>query len=883
MMSFKKGQRWISRMEPELGLGILSAVENNGRRVCIQFKASGLVRHYSMASAPLERASFSPGDLLTLRDGTSLKVEAVETVDGLRLYHGQGRSVSEELLCDTMSFSSPRERLAAGLFDPVKTFDLRFQALTLGHRYRHSHVMGFLGGRVELIPHQFYIAGEVASRYLPRILLADETGLGKTIEACLILHRLLLSERITRVLILVPDALVHQWFVEMYRRFNLSFFIVNDDFMACINKPDNLFLENQLYICPMHCMEKNTLLNSRARDAGWDMVVVDEAHHVNPQGTTYGFLHHIGRGTAGMMLLTATPEQLGLARHFAHLKLLDPHRYTTLETYQKEAATYEKTVEEINRQLEEQAHTPMEPDSTLEMQLDCYGPGRSIFRNTRSAIKGFPGRRGILHPLAPGEEEGAWLAQLMQGLKKEKVLAICSTKERASALGDALRGVMNLKFTQFDETMSLLQRDRSAAWFSEKEGARLMICSEIGSEGRNFQFCHHLVLFDLPRNPELLEQRIGRLDRIGQTRDIHIHVPFAQNSVQEILARWYKEGTGIFEEHVSGLYQIHEPFESQLNRLCSGCEGGHPLDRAALDQLICTTREHAEKIQTTLARGRDRLLEVNSFRPAPAKALIRAIGAEDNDPALERFFLSLFDFFDVSHDEFMPRTHAVTFDMAHPSFPIPPLKQEGMAITFDRTTAVTRGELDFITWDHPLVHSTMDLLVGTEQGNCSFARYRADGAFSLLLEAVYVLECVAPGHLHSDRFLPATPIRVVVNHLMEEVTTAYPWADFHPSLVNDRSSFLRDYPEIKESLLPGMIRVCAEGAEKQAKVTIEKATSNMRHILGKEVDRLMWLKQKNPAVGDHEIALARAALESLETALSTARVRLDALRLIRVG
>jgi len=101
-----------------------------------------------------------------------------------------------------------------------------------------------------LIPHQFYIAGEVSSRYLPRILLADETGLGKTIEACLIIHRLLLSERISRILILVPDSLVHQWFVEMYRRFNLSFCIVNDAFLASMKKQDTLFLEDQLFICP---------------------------------------------------------------------------------------------------------------------------------------------------------------------------------------------------------------------------------------------------------------------------------------------------------------------------------------------------------------------------------------------------------------------------------------------------------------------------------------------------------------------------------------------------------------------------------------------------------------------------------------------------------
>jgi len=882
-VSFKKGQRWISRMEPELGLGILLAVENNGRRVCIKFRASGVVRHYSMESAPLERASFSPGDVVTLMDNTPLKVTSVETVNGLLHYHGQGRVISEEMLSDTMSFSTPRERLASGLFDATSIFDLRLQARILQHRYRSSSVMGFLGGRVELIPHQFYIAGEVTSRFLPRVLLADETGLGKTIEASLILHRLLLSERISRVLILVPDSLVHQWFVEMYRRFNLSFCIVNDEFLASMKKQDTLFLEDPLFICPMDVMAVNSKLKQCALDAGWDMVVVDEAHHLDPHGEVHGFLQCMGHGAAGMMLLSATPEQLGIERCFAHLKLLDPQRYTTLAAYQREIETYEKTVKEINNRRKKTANTDVTADDFLEIQLDCHGPGRSIFRNTRAVIMGFPGRNGHLYPLSPPHDEVKWLAQLLKRLKTEKVLLICNTTDRAMAIGKALPRELTLKFTQFNESMTLLQRDRSAAWFSEKQGARLMICSEIGSEGRNFQFCHHLVLLDLPRNPELLEQRIGRLDRIGQTRDIEIHIPFLENSSQEVLARWYHEGIELFNVHVNGLYQIYDQFKIQLNRLCNGCDQGSPLDRAALDCLIKETRTHARKVKTTLSRGKDRLLALNSFRPQTAKGLIEAIAAEDADTTLELFVLSLFDFFNVFHDELMPRTHAVTFDMAHPSFPVPPFKKDGMTITFDRNIAVTRGEVDFITWDHPLVHAAMELLLGSEQGNCAFALERAGGDFQLLLEVVHVLECVTPGHLHMDRFLPATPIRVVVNHLMEDVTAARPWNHVQCERVDEKSGFLREYPEIKESLLPGMVRASTVAVEKQSKQIISKARADMTHTLGREVQRLMHLQVENAAVTDAEIAMARATLEELETALSTARLRLDALRLIRVG
>ena len=116
----------------------------------------------------------------------------------------------ESSLSDTISFSTPEERLRNGHIDPGQVFDLRYEAICHQFDYRKSPVRGFIGGRIDLVPHQFYIAHEICSRQIPRVLLADEVGLGKTIEACLIIHRLLSAGRIDRVLILVPPSLVHQ-------------------------------------------------------------------------------------------------------------------------------------------------------------------------------------------------------------------------------------------------------------------------------------------------------------------------------------------------------------------------------------------------------------------------------------------------------------------------------------------------------------------------------------------------------------------------------------------------------------------------------------------------------------------------------------------------
>jgi ATP-dependent helicase HepA len=167
--------------------------------------------------------------------------------------------------------------------DDLRTFDLRVEALKRRAEIRQSPVRGFMGGRVDLLPHQMYIASEVASRLVPRVLLADEVGLGKTIEASLILHRLHLTGRAERVLVLVPDALVHQWFVELYRRFHLTFSIYDEvrcDVLETEEEGVNPFLESQLVICSTSFLANSSSRAKQALEAGWDLLVVDEAHHL---------------------------------------------------------------------------------------------------------------------------------------------------------------------------------------------------------------------------------------------------------------------------------------------------------------------------------------------------------------------------------------------------------------------------------------------------------------------------------------------------------------------------------------------------------------------------------------------------------------------------
>ncbi len=844
MEVFHPGQRWISESEPELGLGSIERVTE--RRVTVLFKASGEKREYSRASAPLRRVRFREGDTIRTHKDESLTINAISERHGLIVYRSGRREIPETDLNDAISFNKPEERLFAGHADPPEMFDLRIAALEHQHRHRKSAIHGFAGGRIDLLPHQLYIASEVAGRLAPRVLLADEVGLGKTIEACLVLHRLILTGRAQRVLIVVPETLVHQWFVELLRRFNLWFHIFDEARCQAIeevNPGSNPFLDDQLVLADLDIFMQNEERAAQALAAGWDVLIVDEAHHLawSPEAASpeYAFIEALAGKTRGLLLLTATPEQLGMASHFARLRLLDPHRFHDLDEFIRETERYR----EVAREAENA------PDrESLQALLDRHGTGRVSFRNTRATVTGFPKRVARIAPLNSHSALPMvdWLAGLLRTLAPEKILLICRTQAKVAAIDAALRQrAKNLKAAVFHEGLSLLQRDRNAAWFAEKNGARILLCSEIGSEGRNFQFAHHLVLFDLPLDPELLEQRIGRLDRIGQRDEIQVHVPFIAGSAQEVLVRWYHEGLNAFERNLQGGRELLERFGARVYRLVQNVHKGTKKAQAELDRLIAETRAAREETAVRIQQGRDRLLELHSFRPEVAARLVSGIQRQEEDETLDRFMLSVFDAYHIHIEQIAHRTcrlgSAGVFADAFPGLP-----SEGITVTCDRKRALAREDIQFLTWDHPLVTGALDLLLGSEKGNSSSIQRLDAAAPRFALDAVYVLECVAPPHLHADRFLPPTPVRVVVE------------GDAFPDLLENAE----------------------RAANRRAPVLVAGARREMSMEFEHEIHRLRELRKVNPSVRAEEIESLVAHRLSLDEALAAARLRLDAVRLI---
>ena len=932
MGKFCTGQRWISETEPELGMGKVANADN--RFVEIHFCA-GEKRTYAAASAPLRRVRFKAGDSIQRIDGKSCIVQSVaeESTGGLIVYHCGKDVLREDELADTVVYSSPDKRLLAGIVDASVDFDLRSEILTLQTGIRQSPVKGFVGGRIDLLPHQLFIAHTVSSRKLPRALLADETGLGKTIEACLILHRLIVTGSVERALVLVPEPLVHQWFVELLRKFNLSFRLFTKEYVREIDlESGNPFLEQQFSICSVEEFSGNPKVGAGAVTAEWDLVVVDEAHHIALGSKAYTLLAELALKSPGLLLITATPEQFGREGHFARLQLLDPNRYTSFETYRQESERLQKISGFIDSYMADNGVNPdmidpedlqipitpellelvsFEPEGqkepvalkavSLARLIDLYAIGRVQFRNTRRAIRGFPVRNVEMISLEAADEQKEmignelqlelcgtnidqisisrddprviWLAELIRERSTEKVLVICRSKEKATSIQRGLQYHVKVDIALFHEDMTIIQADRSAAWFSEDQGARVLVSSDIGSEGRNFQFCSNLVLFDLPYNPELLEQRIGRLDRIGQRASIWIFVPFVQGTPQEVLARWYHESLNAFSMNVPAAGAVFEEIRSRLEMILKG-KGA----TGEVHSFIKDSRELCVQLTEEISRGRDRLLEISSFQPQKADALLEQIRFEEKNRRADALMQFLFRKYGVALEDAGDNRYALLTEyVTDHAFPLP--RQERPVITYDRQTALFRDNIEFLSIDHPMVLGAMELFLSSENGTSAYVLWQDSLVKELALESLFVLECTAPSAVNADRFLPPIPLRVVVNHSGQNVTQRY---QVPPVLVNGSINKLLSNLSVVR-VISEMLRAGQKYAGEMAEPVIAAAGEKMSRFYEQEITRLEQVRIFGGKTIQNEISILKQEEKELTGYLSGARVRLDSIRLIKRG
>ncbi|SEJ36405.1 ATP-dependent helicase HepA [Pseudomonas linyingensis] len=949
MAQYQPGQRWISDSEAELGLGTILA--QDGRLLTVLYPATGDTRQYALRNAPLTRVRFSPGDEITHFEGWKLTVQEVEDVDGLLVYHGlngehEARTLPETQLSNFIQFRLASDRLFAGQIDPLQWFALRYQSLEHSSRLQQSSLWGLSGARAQPIAHQLHIAREVADRASPRVLLADEVGLGKTIEAGLILHRQLLSGRARRALILVPENLQHQWLVEMRRRFNLQVALFDAErFLE--SDADNPFEDCQLALVALDWLRDDVRAQQAVLDAEWDLLVVDEAHHLvwHPEGASaeYRLVEELAASIAGVLLLTATPEQLGLESHFARLRLLDPDRFHDLETFRAESAQYQPVAEAVQELLDHgklssaaraaihgflgnqgdellasvEAGDEEARARLVRELLDRHGTGRVLFRNTRAAVQGFPERQLHPYPLpspdeylelpvgehadlypevgyqAQQEDESddsqrwwrfdprvEWLIDTLKMLKKVKVLVICAHAETALDLEEALRVRSGIPATVFHEGMSILERDRAAAYFADEEfGAQVLICSEIGSEGRNFQFAHHLALFDLPAHPDLLEQRIGRLDRIGQQHTIQLHVPYLENSAQERLFQWYHQALNAFLNTCPTGNALQHQFGPRLLPLLEAGDDGEWA------QLLGEGQAARESLETELHSGRDRLLELNSGGAGEGEALVEAILEQDDEFALPIYMEALFNAFGIESEDHSENALILkpSEKMLDAGFPLG--DDEGVTVTYDRNLALAREDMQFLTWEHPMVQGGMDLVISGSMGNTSVAliKNKALKPGTVLLELLYVGEVVAPRALQLGRYLPPAALRCLLDANGNDMASRVSFETLHDQLESVPRSSANKFVQAQRDQLSKLIKIGETKAAPRHAERVAEAAHRFAAEQDEALARLEALRAVNPSVRDSELDSLRRQREQGLALLEKASLRLEAIRVLVAG
>jgi len=484
------------------------------------------------------------------------------------------------------------------------SFDLALRAARLATHAGFDRLIALpLVRDIELLEHQIRTAKTVLRRFRGRAMLCDEVGLGKTIEAGLILSELVIRGLARSILVLVPPSLIEQWQGEMRRKFSLE--LISHDDPAFRDRGSNAWGEFDRVIASIHTAKREPH-RSAILARRWDMVIVDEAHHLRNRTTqTWKFASEIQKQF--ILLLTATPVQNNLEELFNLVTLLEPGLLSTARQFQrhfvdKRDKLTPRNLDELHSLLAEVmirnrrstvglqftrrwAKTEYVPLSPPEQALyrDVTDFVRTHLRAAKSNQSSALNRMALLSlQMAMGSSSQAAAGTLAKIAEQPKLsdidrarLVELSTRATSQGENTKVKRLLTLLgefadkiviFTQFRATQQLLEGRLRESGYEvavfhgglsrlEKERAiqhfrglaRLLLCTEAGSEGRNLQFAHAVCNFDLPWNPMKIEQRIGRLSRIGQTHDVHVFNLVAANTAEASVLNLLEAKLNMFE------------------------------------------------------------------------------------------------------------------------------------------------------------------------------------------------------------------------------------------------------------------------------------------------------------------------------------------------
>src|SRR5205814_10276152 len=322
MARIEKGMKVVHRAQPGWGVGHVIAVSEDPPRLAVEFpgRPGGHVI-VSSRDAALVRFRFSAESTALLADGTQVRI--LRPLSGhqseLQRYTVEAPGKKPSIRSDAdLRAAAPRagpiEQLARGRWGSPEDFALRAETVRLDLERRADALGALFASRVYVKPHQVSVAHQVLSAPQPRFVLADEVGLGKTIEAGLVLSGLLHAGLVKRCLVVAPSHLTVQWLAELFHKFNLLFTLMDpdrakDDREAAEaeapDDDDSPWGRHPLVITSLEWLSRSREETKAAAGAGWDLVIVDEAHHLRG-AKAYEVAQALARSTWGLLLLTAT-------------------------------------------------------------------------------------------------------------------------------------------------------------------------------------------------------------------------------------------------------------------------------------------------------------------------------------------------------------------------------------------------------------------------------------------------------------------------------------------------------------------------------------------------------------------------------------------------
>ena len=713
---FRVDDRLVHTFNPDLGPGKVEEV--SGRRVTVLFPRDGTRLTFAATDMALRPLVLGPG-LWVRVEATGVESRIVGKVAGSsRDAAPSWRLASGEMVPDAGLWplelpADPIERLGALQVDRGAAFRNRLDGALLARTRTARGLGSFLGGRLVLFPHQLHVAERATAADPVRWLLADEVGLGKTVEACLILSRLLRTNRADRAVVVAPSTLTIQWLGELYRKFHQTFVLLDQKRREDVAKEHgaafNPFEAHPHMVVPLEDLEQEPALVKQAAAAGLDLLVVDEAHRLERGRTdggndAYRAIAPLAAATKHLLLLSATPLEADAHGFFRLLELIRPEAYPSEEDFLGALS----------------AGRPLPPCTSATRRVDIGGlPPRVPLPVDLPRVPESELLSGDRRDQSDPRVE--WLVQKAPlfapgGAEEGKVLVFCHERGTLTALKEVLESATRRRVAVFHEELTAERRDLEVAEFRRPDGPLFLVATECGGEGRNFEFCRRLVLFDLPDDPASVEQRIGRLDRISRKTPVEIVYFRPPSGFGAQLVKLYEE-IGLFSEPLGGLERSLASVEAAIGK-------ARRLDRVGkgalqVDALARQVREAA----TARATGIYHHLHAGGYEAAMSAGILARVPGH-LDEAMERFVLeacAIFGFETV--DRPGKKCWYIEFGGGAILEHLPGVPGGSRFLgSFSRDEAVAREELDFFASGHPLVEGIFQELEDGSRGRAGILK-----------------------------------------------------------------------------------------------------------------------------------------------------------------